>query len=1174
MRLSVVAIAVLLAILPLCAQIDNGNITGRVTDPSGAVIPGAQITVTQTEMNFETVTQTNEEGLYRALQLRPGPYRVTVVAQGFKRYVRDQIDLRMSQTLAINVTMEVGAVADSVEVKANAALLETETSSAGTVVAGDYFYSLPIYQRNIKNILYYTPGLTYSGINWAGSLASMHINGLRSQYIGFFEDGMLGTTGDGITTDSIMNTIEDVKVLSTTLPAEYGHSAGGAITVVKKSGTNELHGIASMYGRTRMMQHRKFFDIYKFSQPTPPTNKVQGLLFYQPDANLSGPVYIPKIYDGRNKTFFMVAYQWMIEKQPKQQGSTVPSMDELNGNFNFPGVTAYPIFDPRTTRKDPATGNWYRDPFPGNIIPKSAFSKVATNFLNMNPYMPPNLPGTFNSSGPSSNIYTMLLKLVRWDNMSVRLDQQFSQSLKGFATWTGNSRWERQPPFTINSGSFFDYSQNIAHTYMNTWGSGLTWIAAPTVVNDFRASLYRYSLLNDSIAYMQNYAGQLGMTGLPKDGMPNIFPSGIGFTETPNVGYPSTNIQEIITVKDDLSKAKGTHSFKMGYELVRYRQNQYTIGNPDGSFSYTGTSGLLTNGTNQPNTGIGLANFLTGAVSSANFSRTLNSNLPRSWQHSFYIQDDWKILPTLTLNLGVRYSFETPPVQKYGLISIWDPNAVDDSLYTGYTCPAGGCKGAWTHPKGARPYNWDMNRVDPRIGLAWHPLQKWVLRTGFALTHIDMRGGFLNTDELMSDATNIQQTTGVPIPLFNLDQQVPNFYYPAHRADGSVPYAGNPTSHSANIVDQNMQAAYTMSWNLGVQYEVAKDYLLEFQYKGSGQVRNSGGYDLNSRPWGMIPSPTGTGYMDLNDPANAAYRNTWLGNTQVSRPWTNWSTVTMNGNNGHLSHHEGTVRFEKRFSKGLNFMSFYTYSKSLEGNSTNPYNSNNPGVPYLDWHLYKGRSAYDQTHVFTGTMNYEIPVGKGRRFMNKGGILNYLFGGFDLVWSYNISSGSPLGMSISGQNTQNYPNYMPTYGNVVLLQRPGLRSNWQDLGNDRFVQNNQNSMIDCGAVVVGWGNSCFTYIPSFQRGNNGVNLYDAQRIIVANMSASKEIPIKERLKFQFRFDFQNPFKWYNLAQPSTSLNMSSINNAKGFGTTAVGSEATAGATGGVPVMHITLALKW
>ena len=788
-------------VLPLCAQIDNGNITGRVTDPSGAVIAGAQVTVTQTAMNFENVTHTNEEGIYRAQSLRPGPYRVSVVAAGFKNLIRDGIDLRIGDTLAVNVTLEIGAVSDSVLVTAAAGLLETETSATGTVVGGDMFYSLPVYQRNIKNILYYTPGLTYSGMNWAGSLSSMHINGLRSGYIGFFEDGALGTTGDGMTTDSILNTIEDVKVLTTTLPAEYGHSAGGVISVVKKSGTNELHGIASMYGRTRRLQHRKFFDKYQNSQATPPYNTAPGLLFYQPDANLSGPVYIPKVYDGRNKTFFMIAYQWMIEKQSKQQVSTVPTPEMLNGDFSIGGL-GQGIYDPRTTRQD-AQGNWSRDPYPGNIIPRSQWSKVAQKVLGMNPYIPQNTAGSATTSGVTNNLLTGPVKVVRWDSMSGRLDQQFGPNLKAYLTWTGNSRWERQPPWTIAS-SFFDYSKNIAHTWINTWGTGTTWVVTPTLVSDLRLTYYRYNQKNDSITLGQDYATQLGIAGLPKDAMPGIWPG--GFTESLNVGSPSTNVQEIITLKDDITKMSGKHAFKFGYELVRFRQNTYNIGNPDGSFTYTGTAGLRTNGTGLPNSGNTFAGFLTGAISSVSFNRTLNSSLPRTWQHSGYFQDDWKVTPQLTLNLGMRYSLETPPVQKYGLISIFDANAVDDSQYTNYTCPTGGCKGAWTHPKGARPYNWDKNRFDPRIGLAWHPLQRVVVRTGFALTHIDMRVGFLNTDEMMSDATSISQATGNPTPLFYLDQGVPAFTYPTHRADGSVPYVGNAGGHTGNIVDRSEHA--------------------------------------------------------------------------------------------------------------------------------------------------------------------------------------------------------------------------------------------------------------------------------------------------------------------------------------------------------------------------------
>jgi outer membrane receptor protein involved in Fe transport len=1156
--------AILLTAFPLCAQIDNGNITGRVTDQSGAAIAGAQVTVTQTAMNFETVTQSNEEGLYRANQLRPGPYTVAVVAQGFKRTVRQEIDLRMGETLQVNVALEIGAVAESVEVKAEAAMLQTETSATGQVVEGDYFYRLPNFQRNIKGILFFTPGMTYSGLAYTGNMNNMHINGLRYQYIGVFEDGALGTVGDGMTVDSIENTIAEIKVLTTTLPAEYGHSAGGAISVVKKSGTNELHGIASQFGRTRRMQQRKFFDKYQNSQIQPGWTKAPGLISEQPDGNINGPVYIPKIYDGRNKTFFMFAIQRYIEKQSKQQVSTVPTLDELGGDFGFGGI-GQSIYDPRSTRQD-ASGNWLRDIYPNKVIPKNLWSKVAQNVLARNPYLAPNVPGTLTSTGPSQNIMTGPMKNVFWENYSVRLDQQFTSNFKAFGSWTYNSRVERQPPWTIASGSFFDYSLNKAPTYQNTWSAGTTWVVSPTMVNDMRASYYRYDTKTTSIAYQQDYATQLGIAGLPKDCMPGIFPG--GFTESIQVGCPSRNIQEIITFKDDLNKAHGAHSFKMGYELLRYRQDQWDMSTPDGSFTYSGTSGLNTNGTNLSNTGNTFANFLTGAINNVSFSRRLNANLPRVWQHSFYAQDDWKILPSLTLNLGLRYNVETPPSQKYGLISVFDPTAKDDSQYTNYTC--NNCLGAWTHPQGARAYNWDLTRFDPRVGAAWHPFEKIVVRGGFAMAHVDMRAGYLQTDELMSDSTSIAQANGNPTPLFYLDQGVPAFSYPVHRADGSVPYRGNAGGHGATMVDQNMKAAYTMSWNLGVETELSKNYVLTVEYKGSATVRNGGAYNLNSRPWGLIPSTTGSGYMDLNDPANAAYRNTWLGNTQVSRPWNNWGDINMNGNTGHLTHHEAGVKLEKRFSNGLNFLTYYTFGKTLEGGSSNP---------YLNWNLTKTRSVYDQTHNFTGTMTYELPMGKGRRFLNKGGLMNLLLGGYDMVWTYTISSGAPLGVSITGSpySSNQYPGYMPNFGNVLLTKRPSMRSNWQDLGGDRFNQNNENSGLTCGydgSWVQNWGNSCMVVKQPFSLGNDGGNIFDQQRIIAATFSAGKEIPIKERLHLKLRFDFQNPFKWYNWGAPATPLAVNSASSAKSFGTYTPGNEGTTAAYGGVPLMNVTIALKW
>jgi hypothetical protein len=220
----------------------------------------------------------------------------------------------------------------------------------------------------------------------------------------------------------------------------------------------------------------------------------------------------------------------------------------------------------------------------------------------------------------------------------------------------------------------------------------------------------------------------------------------------------------------------------------------------------------------------------------------------------------------------------------------------------------------------------------------------------------------------------------------------------------------------------------------------------------------------------------------------------------------------------------------------------------------------------------------DQTHNFTATMNYEIPIGKGRKFMNRGGVLNALFGEFNMMWTYSIASGTPTGMSISGVSpTQNnYPGYMPTYGGVLLMKRPELRDNWQDLGTDRWTAANQNSMIDCGPVVLNWGNDCFTYVRAFSRGNNGSNLWTNQRIIAANFAASKEVPLKERLKLSVRLDFQNPFKWYNWGGPNTGLNVQSIANSRTFGTNTGGGESGTGTAGygGTPLMNLSLAFKW
>src|SRR5438067_3250195 len=364
---------ILFAVVPAWTQ-DTAALTGTVTDSSGAVVVGAQVTAINLATNFETTTETNAEGLYRMPFLRPATYRVRVTAQGFKTFIRDNVELRVGATLPIDAKMEVGAIAESVQVSAAASVLETETSTTGTVIGGEFFARMPLYQRHSRAVLYLTPGVNAGGLAYAGSLSGFSINGGATSNIGYFEDGMYGVQPSGTnTTDTILSTIEEAKVITTVLPAEYGHSAGGAIVIVKKSGTNQLHGGGGTLFREGPMQHRRFMQPARFEQTG------NSLHFYQPDFNVSGPVYIPKLYNGKNKTFFMFAGQYLMERQGEVISWNVPTAAELNGDFSYAGRSGVnAIYDPRTTAVN--NGVWSRAPFAGNIIPKSQWDPAATKF--------------------------------------------------------------------------------------------------------------------------------------------------------------------------------------------------------------------------------------------------------------------------------------------------------------------------------------------------------------------------------------------------------------------------------------------------------------------------------------------------------------------------------------------------------------------------------------------------------------------------------------------------------------------------------------------------------------------------------------------------------------------------------------------------------------------------
>jgi hypothetical protein len=1107
---------------------DAAILTGKVTDPTGAMVVAAQVTVTNVATKIENTTQTNTDGMFRVPALRPGNYVVTITATGFKRFVRDNIELRVGAVVPIDAALEIGAVTDTVEVKAAIPLLDTETSATGSNVKGDYVFDLPQLAHYAKGVLNITPGVQ-TGNGWLGHMMGTYINGNPYNEIGYFDDGMYGTQPSGLlTTESVLNAVDEVKVITTTMPAEYGHSAGGAIVVVKKTGTNTLHGLAQTADMERAMQHRRFFQRETTNQAG------SQFRLIQPDANLSGPVYIPKLYNGRNRTFFMFAANFLLERIGEMASFTVPTAEMLNGDFSFGGRSGVnAIYDPRTTKQ--VNGQWQRDPYPGNIIQKATWDPVATKFLNRGKvWQDANLGGAFTGTGFTDNRVATQNKTTDFHTYSGRFDHQLTNALKTFVTWNYNSRWQWTSNETV-ADPLFDSNLRINRAVQTTVGIGGTWVARPTLISETRLSYYRSFSPNAWPSFGTDYGALLGIPNIGKGSMPNI-------TGIPYVNNPSTNVQESMNFKEDVSKLSGKHAFKMGYDLMRFRGNSYTTTNNAGTFTLTGTNGLQASGNAIPNTGgHSLSQLMSGSVSTATFSVNLLSSLPRNWIHSLYFQDDWKALPSLTLNLGLRWQVQSVANTKYGQQSSFDPNGADNDV--------AGAKGVITHP--AKLYDKDWNNFQPRFGMAWQARRNIVVRSGFALATVDERLTSPPTEEYGSITARIDTPSGQYAPRFQLSAgPLLPLTWPVTRADGTIPYAStNYSSRTATWMDPNWKSPYSMNWSFGVQYNFSANYLVETTYTGNRRVNGSESRQINqySYDWGWNVYQT-----------NLSLFNTMRGNSQAYRPFTNFGTINFRSQGANSVYHAGTVKLEKRFSRGLAFQTYYTYSKSIDSSSTNQ---------LIPRSLDRARSSFSQTHAYTGSMNYEIPFGKGRKWLNQGGVWNAIFGNYNMVFLYRIASGMPLTFGMSGSPY----NYMP--GNIAFRSgRPNstgqsahLREGWTDLGADRWTRANQNKTI----VSMDY----FTYPAAYTTGNVGRNTMDRQRFIENQLSASKEWRVKERYTFQFRFDFNNPFKWYNVAAPDTTVNFT---NPASFGTItpSAESEQDFASAGGQPAMNITVGFRF
>ena len=1086
-----IVLTLIVASVAMRAQTGGGaTLVGTVKDSTGSVVGQAKVTVINTATNFVTETSTAADGSYYVPYLNPGDYRVKVSAAGFKEFVREGLSMRSAEVPRVDITLELGSLSESVTVSASASLVNTENVVSAYVIPATVLTETPGVMKRTLYLMQYMPGIV-AVLGQAG----FHIMGQAQNDIGASLDGIAskspytGTVNqvDGVVQGST-DAMEEVKVLTTGVSAEYGHTAGGSMKMVYKSGTNSLH----MSFEDRFLPGTWTHRGYLTQNPNPP----QAPWYYETfDLVASGPVIIPKIYNGRNKTFWLSDYAINHEHTINYTLGTVPTPEMLNGDFSFKDAAGggLPIYNPYTTRQVGTT--FVRDPLPGNIVPKSLIDPIAAKYLALGIWNAPNLPGTPSRTGPSNNLQFVnscrCLHRDRWDE---KIDHQFSSNEKIFGRYSHyHNRGQNGDNFARPE---FNASREINPTDDINGVISFTSIISRVTFNEFRIGYNRRASSNPTRPDEAKNA--LTIPGVAPETFPYF-----------NIGYGigalnyTRQVGEDRILQDNLTRIVGRHSIKVGWEMIRTLYSDTGTALPSGQYNFGGGTSLP----GVPNTGIDFAAFEMGAVTSAVFSKQQAIFLPRLWDQELYFQDDWKVLPTLSLNLGVRWSYFSPYETKYDQQSQFDPKAVD---------PVTGRLGAITHPKGAIGKR-DLNNFQPRVGLAWNFSPKWVFRSSFGMMTVDSTGQGNGFDEY-SGTFNINQPTGDPRPVFQLQNGPGPIKYVVN-PDGTVPYTGaSYNSRNATWRDPNLRNAYIMNWSAGFQFQLKSTWLLSAMYQSTAGVGLQKTWNINQIPLSIALGND----RALQDSIVTSQRQ------QDYVYYPQFGNINFTSNFNHNTWHSGNFSVDKRYSRGLILNATFNWSKSLSNDDTLTY-YNRSG---------KARTAYDQERSFGAFVIYDLPVGKGQRFLNKGGLANAIFGGWRVNLSENALSGIPISVTYAGSPNRSLTNYLinVTRVNAVTTLSQAKVQNY-NIGNRFPVSQGQNPYFNL---------SSFAYPDAYTIGTLGARVLEAPSILWMQFFVTKSwFPKGERLKLSLRLDGHNlPWKRPQLSAPNTSYN---LNNTSAWG---------------------------
>lgn len=1162
------------------AQEFRGTLTGRVTDPTGAVIPKAKITITNTDTGVKVLTVSNRSGEYTAPFLLPGKYSVQAIAPGFSTYLHDNITVLTSEKVEEDVQLAVGSEAQEVHVSSDNTLIETSTATMGQVLTAEEIEDLPDNGRSPLGLAKTEEGVVPKAKNSVvqtrpfdnSATSDFSIGGGNSQSNEYLLNGVPNNQDSSRVPGFSPNldSVASIRVDVFESDASYGDTSGGTVNLVTKAGTNSYHGTVSEFNQFSAINAPQRWFV-------PPGTVTPATRQNQYGATFGGPVRIPGLFNGRDKLFFFYAFEKFVDTVPNAVLNSVPTVAERNGDFSalLALGSQYQLYDPLTgTLSTSSKGvvSVSRSPLAGNIIPTARINPVAKAYLQ---YFP--LPNVTGSADGQNNYFSNVPTRDDYNSHSGRMDYSINDSNKLFF------EIHRSEYYRLLSNIFNNISTGTS-TYNVYQGGQLDYIHtfAPTVTLDTRLSLTRaYS--NTTLPSQGFDATSLGFpayinTNATEQVMPRIsFSDTSGTKAFAGLSTTAGTLSAFDTYQlfSALTKVSGHHTLKIGPDLRLEKYAKLTPGTPSGSFTF-GTS-FVNGGSAQTVTnpfGASFADFLFGFPT----SETQTIATPALYNAGYFagfLQDDWRVLPHLTLNLGLRLEHETPIYESHNYaVAGFDPNATNSvtaaaeakyaANYTGTTAtalanmpaanfkPTGGIY--YATPDHRNEYNTAPAYVSPRFGFAFAPPvfhDKLVIRGGYGIFVNPFNDYNTPQSYGYSATTTYTPATTVQLPTISLSDPFNATTAPILQPTGSSLGVNTNLGAGVQFRGPNLKVPYAERYNLDIQRSIGSHIMFDIGYLGAHQVHLSYSNAVSSIPLlpylsrsfradpavssalgASVPNP----FYGLPNETGTLGTNTTTTVYQLMQSNPEYSGVTQALVPGaSATFNQLMARFYIRNAYGMTLNANYEYSKNLiTGQLT-------PGGP-----LTYGESTSDYPHHVSVTGTYALPIGHGKKFLNHAGVVDALIGGFQVNTIYQMLSGTPIqwglvdfanGTARFQSDFQKNPRNIERAFNTDVFYKgtgQGYKSCTTPIAG-----------VPCDPTDTGQASSTYNYrqFPQYFLRSDFTNNLDA--------SVIKAFRVGERYRIEYRFEAFNVLNHTQFGSPNvtpTSAISQTSAGPSGFGT--------------------------